>query len=186
MQGQKSIHLENIITEFASFYVFQWQINGFMSMAKSSNIAAVWILMNERGGAIAGPLGVQEPASTIERHMVGRRWEPGKWAHRQGMGRACICDWSPRPQGAWSIQHTAAVEVDSTRLRGRAEEKWGSWQSAPEAKWSLGPTGQFMQMEGGLCLRALCWLQLTVQGCVPLEFLKTDILCSPLPTLGPL
>lgn len=131
--------------------MFQWQTNGSMSMAKSSNIAAVWILKSERGGAIAGPPWVQDPASTIERHTE-RRWEPETWAHRQGMGRACICDWSPRPQGAWSVQHTAAEDMASTRLRGGIEEEWGSWQSAPEVKCSRAPTGQFLQMERGLCL----------------------------------
>lgn len=157
--------------------MFQWQTNGSMSMAKSSNIAAVWILKSERGGAIAGPLGVQDPASTIERHTE-RGWEPETWAHRQGMGRACICDWSPRPQGAWSAQHTAAEDMASTRLRGGIEEEWGSWQSSQRSNPLVLLLASSCRWREASVFATLCWFQLTVQSCVPLECLKTNILCS--------
>lgn len=164
--------------------MFQWQTNGSMSMAKSSNIAAVWILKSERGGAIAGPLWVQHPASTIERHTE-RKWEPETWAHRQGMGRGCICDWSPRPQGAWSVQHTAAEDMASTRLRGGMEEEWGSWQSAPEVKCSRAPTGQFLQMERGLCLRYTVLVSVNCAELCAFWVLKNRHLVQPFAFTGP-
>lgn len=84
----------------------------------------------------------------------------------------------PRDPGA----HGAAVDVDSTRLRGGEEEGRGCWQSAPRGQTlSLALTGQFLQMEGGF--HTLCWFQLTVFARLFASHagLKTDI-CSPFPT----
>jgi len=147
------LKLSQIKIYFTSFRLFQWQTNGSMSMAKSSNIAAAWTLKSERGRAIAGPLGVQEPASTIERHTCRRREGGSRRMSAQaremkavvGQPASVLGAPGPRDPGA----HGAAVDVDSTRLRGGEEEGRGCWQSAPRGQTlSLALTGQFLQMEG--------------------------------------
>lgn len=56
---------------------------------------------------------------------------------------------------------------------------------SPEAKSSLAHTGQFLQLETGLCLYK-CWFQLTVQGCSPpagLDLVQTFSVLGPLKCL---
>lgn len=77
--------------------------------------------------------------------------------HKQGAaraGEACICDWSPKAPGILECTaDTAAVDMVEEE---EAEEEWGIWQPAPQRRYAL--SGQFLQMDRGLCLCTLCWL----------------------------
>lgn len=120
--------------------MFQWRTNGSMSMAKSSDIAAAWILKSESGGAVVGSLEYKSQPLQLRGTVKGKETEAArKWTHRQGV-------WEPRrgglhlwlePQAPGSLEHiadTAAVEMDSTTPRGGVQEEWGSWQSAPRGQ----------------------------------------------------
>lgn len=165
MQGQENLNLcwfcccEDMKT---SFFMFQWQTNGSMSMARSSSIAAAWILRSERGGAIAGPLGAQEPASTIERHTCRRR-EGGsqKLSIQAGEEREPL--WGSlhlwlEPRAPGGLKRTVLQWTWIAQGWEVGEKRSGAVGNQPqEAKCSPAPTGQFLQMERGLCRRTLCW-----------------------------
>lgn len=107
-------------------------------MARSSNIAAAWTLTSERGGAVAGPLFVHKSQPLqLRGTLAGREKYGARKVSTQSRGRGeSLHLWleSREPQGAWSIQYTAAVDTVRTRLRGGVEEEWGSWQSAPRGQ----------------------------------------------------
>lgn len=100
--------------------MFQLLTNGSMSTAKSSNAAAALIQKSERGGAVAGTAwSTRASLHNGEAHLQAeRRREPEseqagevKAVEEQpslyhSMGAACICDWSSRPQGTWSMERT--------------------------------------------------------------------------------
>lgn len=76
-----------------------------------------------------------------ERKDTARKWAPGRGA--ESCERvACICDWSPGPQGA----EAASADADSTRLscilEGGVEVERDSGQTVPEAKCSPTPTAR--------------------------------------------
>lgn len=127
-----------------------------------------------------------------EAHLQAKRKEAAKkWTHRQGRGepwKGSLHLWFElrAPGSLERTADSAAVDLDSTTPRGGVERNGTVGNRTLEGKCSLAPTGQFMQMERDLWLCTLCWFQLTVQGFLPLAFLKTYILCSSFPTMDPL
>lgn len=126
--------VEDNFTWFVSVFVFQWQTNGSMSMVKSSNIAAVWILKSEGVEPLLGPFGVQAFAivSHIYREREGGSRKVDAQARAARAGEACICDWSPKAPGILECTaDTAAVDMVEEE---EAEEEWGIWQPAPKGE----------------------------------------------------